>query len=103
MSASNTQPAATMTAPRRKVPGGNVWKADIGGIAAILAISAAAYFLGILPVLERHARADAQMIELTDAREKAQEADKLLDATRKQLAAVKSEFTASPLQLQPLG
>jgi hypothetical protein len=98
-----TESPTTITPPRRKVGGGNLWKVDAGGLAVLLAISAAAYFLGVLPVLERHAHADAQVLELTEARQKAQDSEKLLEATRKQLAAAKAEFTASPLQLQPLG
>jgi hypothetical protein len=92
-----------IAAPRSKAGSGGTWKADAGGIAVLLAISAAAYFLGVLPVLERHARAEAQMTELTEQREKALEAGKLLDATKRQLGAIKAEVAASPLQLQRLG
>ncbi len=96
-------PALTVSAPRRSVGGANVWQVDAGGFAAVLGISALAYFFGAVPLLERHARAASQVTELTAAREKSLESAKMLDATKKQVATAKAELAASPLHLQPLG
>jgi hypothetical protein len=93
----------TIAAPLKKVGSANTWKVDAAGIGALLALSAAAYYLGVLPALERHDRGAAQMAELTEARQKALDAEKMLETTKKQLALTKGEVAASPLQLQPLG
>lgn len=96
-------PVPIITAARPKVGGPDLWKVDAGGACALLVVSALAYFLGAVPLMERHARASADVTELAAAREKAAESSKLLEATRKSLAAQHADLAASPLKLQPLG
>jgi hypothetical protein len=76
------------------------WKADAVGLAALAALTAAAYFLGAAPLLERHASFAEQQTELVDTRRKTIEAATDLTALQEDSSRVQQRFAACPLRLQ---
>lgn len=82
---------------------GSGWKVDAIGLAALAGLTAAAYFLGAAPLLERHAAFDQQQAELASARQKSVETAAALAAMQEESARVQQRFAASPLRLQAAG
>ena len=77
------------------------WKVYTAGCAALLALSALAYFVGAAPLIERHNSVAQQRADLNAAREKSLLASKSLAAVQRDLARAEQQDAANPLRLQP--
>src|SRR5438067_1701311 len=80
---------------------GNTWKIDAVGMAALLGLSAAAYFLGAAPLLERHSAFRQQQSDLVEAHQKAIDTAQMLATAQSTAARIEHQFAASPLRLEP--
>ena len=80
---------------------GDAWKVDALGVVALAALSGLAYWLGVSPMLERHARIEARQIELNTAHRKSAETLHQLADIKTQLVATRKELSAAPLRLEP--
>ena len=79
----------------------DTWKVDAVGLAVAAAFTAMVYLLGLSPLLERHARAQAQKSELGAAHQKATEFSQRLEDLQTQLVIAQRDVAASPLKLNP--
>jgi Tfp pilus assembly protein PilO len=76
------------------------WKVDAGGIGALAALTALAYFLGAAPLLSRHEAVRQQQAELAAAGESRHDATLTLDTVQRELAQVEQQLAGSPLHLE---
>jgi Tfp pilus assembly protein PilO len=90
-----------MSAARRSSDASSAWKVDAIGLGALLGLTAAAYFFGAAPLLERHANLAQQQQELAAARLKSMETAHTLASVHDQSVRVERQFADSPLRLQP--
>lgn len=77
-------------------------KIELVGLIALAALSAAAYFVGVEPILTREAQAASAEAELAAKRRTASDAELALGQVRRQLMQVEQAASADPLRLVPL-
>lgn len=77
------------------------WQIDLAGLIVCAAVSAAAYFLGLDPLLQQRSRMTTQRDELAEEKRQCVTLDAALATLKKKAIGIRQELTESDVALEP--